>query len=557
MSSESSQSNNPAILRMVYVAITAACLLSLTYINPRPSVIDLTRFQPWSGGDKEAGLPADRLPFSQWYGDGPATDIPSPSFAGYENLESSKEETGPDIEDHAAENEDEDEDEDEILAPPPVAAVQKAVLVPSSTTDQDANIPQTPSILINPKEYEGITGEIEDPTGKSMEHFYQALHRTAKGEAGAITRIGHWGASVLGADGMTSRVRQKLQAQFGSAGRGWVNGAKGSKWYFPKDVVYRATGWSNRPVAKGQLTPGYYGYGGAAGLSWAGAKTTYRVYSNIFELYHRATKSGGNISIKVDGGEPEILATRTEIGEDRFHRIVVDGDGEHSFAIRAAGKGQAHVYGATMEMDKPGIIYDCIAMIGTRSSRLLKYDPDHLKGQIAHRKPDLMVLMYGGNESVDKSTNIAVYKEKYRQGIRNFRAGRPEASCLIMTPADHRERYRGVYITSRNFKRIIKAQEELATEEGCAYFDLFQAMGGDGSITQWRKNGWVSGDYIHMNKGGSKALGDIFYKALMKGFSDWLKKEDAAKSKVPADSNPAPSPSTKTPSKAPDLPKDP
>jgi len=536
--------NKPAFIRMFVVGISAGLVMSLSYINPLPHIFDLSPYQPWVAGDAEAGLPADRLPFSQWFGGEAAADIPSPSFAGYSNL--NDEETTLESNDTAPE---EDEREEEALPPPPVEVKKTLVVTPPVTVESD--VPKEKIIVIDPQEYAGLLVDISDPSGQGMRHFYESLRRTALKDPGAVTRISHWGASVLGADGLTSTARRKLQALFGSAGRGWVNAARGSQWYHQKDVVYKESGWTSKPVARGQLTPGLYGYGGVAGfgVGWKGSKASYRVYADKMELYYRAKKKGGNIAIRVDDQEPIIVDTDTDSPEDRFVSIQAEGEGEHTFQIKAAGKKMNHVYGVTLETDGPGVVYDCIAMIGTRSSRLLNYDDEHLKGQIAHRKPDLMVLMYGGNEASDVGMNMATYKEKYRTVIQTMRAGRPEASCLIMSPTDHRERYRGRHITSRLLKKIMTVQRELATELGCAYFDMWSAMGGEGSITTWRKNRWTSGDYVHMTKAGNRVLGAIVYKALVKGFADFVGRKKTATPNKPNNPEPNSENETKTPNK--------
>ena len=124
MTDETTISNKPAFIRMVIVAISAGLVMSLTYINPLPDVLDLKPYQPWFAGDAAAELPADRLPFAQWFGGKSAADIPSPSFAGYASL---NEDTEPAVSDDTtidsalaqeAGNTEEDERTDEVLAPP-------------------------------------------------------------------------------------------------------------------------------------------------------------------------------------------------------------------------------------------------------------------------------------------------------------------------------------------------------------------------------------------------------------------------------------------------------
>ena len=65
----------------------------------------------------------------------------------------------------------------------------------------------------------------------------------------------------------------------------------------------------------------------------------------------------------------------------------------------------------------------------------------------------------------------------------------------------------------------------IALEEGCAFFDTFSAMGGEGSMGRWYKATprLTSGDFSHPTRAGRRVLGGMLYRALMKGYVDWRK----------------------------------
>jgi lysophospholipase L1-like esterase len=195
-------------------------------------------------------------------------------------------------------------------------------------------------------------------------------------------------------------------------------------------------------------------------------------------------------------------------------------------------------------------------MIGTRSSRLLNYDPEHWARQVAHRNPDLQIIMFGGNE-VGDSGSLATYEEKYREALQRLRAGAQAASCLMMTPVDHGERKRGRIRTVPRLLRMIPIQERLAKEMGCGFLNTFEAMGGEGAIGRWYYDvrprlAWA--DFAHLTPAGDQVLGAMIYKAIMKGFSDWLQRgttpQAATTPSAPEVSSPTPetsSPETPAP----------
>ncbi|MFT5433558.1 MAG: lysophospholipase L1-like esterase, partial [Myxococcota bacterium] len=268
---------------------------------------------------------------------------------------------------------------------------------------------------------------------------------------------------------------------------------------------------------------GRYGYGGVAGLGW-GAKSSYRVYAKRMELYYLEYPKGGNLEVTIDGGEPIPFSTRGEKEIDRYKVFEAEGKGEHTFVVRSRGGGNVHAYGVTLENDGPGVVYDCIGLIGTRASRVLNFDEAHLTAQVKHRNPNLQIIMFGGNELVDKRMNLSVYEKKYAEVIARLRAGAPNASCMMMTPVDHGERHRGRVRTVPLLKKMIPIQQRIAEQAGCAFFNTFEAMGGEGSIGRWydAKPRLAWGDFAHLTRAGDRVLGAMVYKALMKGFADWL-----------------------------------
>jgi len=59
------------------------------------------------------------------------------------------------------------------------------------------------------------------------------------------------------------------------------------------------------------------------------------------------------------------------------------------------------------------------------------------------------------------------------------------------------------------------ALRHLAFENKLAIWDLYKAMGGKGSMKEWKKQGMVNNDYIHFLKSGYKLQGELFSGALM------------------------------------------
>ncbi|MEZ4465887.1 MAG: hypothetical protein R3F43_15850 [bacterium] len=50
-------------------------------------------------------------------------------------------------------------------------------------------------------------------------------------------------------------------------------------------------------------------------------------------------------------------------------------------------------------------------------------------------------------------------------------------------------------------KRIVLAQRRASYEQGCAFWNTWEAMGGEGSMAKWYKSGLGGGDLTHPTPG--------------------------------------------------------
>jgi len=386
-------------------------------------------------------------------------------------------------------------------------------------------------IKIPPETWDGLTTFIEDPSGV-MPTFYASLAKVALKEPGAKVRISHWGDSALAADGMTGYARRLLQKTFGDGGHGYAMLAAANPWYRRKDIEWFASGWQAEEFIRDNAADQRYGFGGASAVGYAGARSVWRTVegppgttgtaASEVHVYYLADKGGGRLSVKVDKEEVKVIDTRVEDASKKEDRVevVTFADGAHEIEVRNSGGGRTKVYGVAIERAS-GVVYDGMGVVGARDARWLQADPEHLVRALAQRSPDLAILMYGGNQLVD-STTMDWYTDKLTEVLRLWKKGLGGKACLVMSPIDHGERYRGRIRTVPRQLDIMKVQRTVALAEGCAWFSIYDAMGGDGSIGKWYNEGLANADLAHPTGKGSVELGALWYKAVMHGFADWI-----------------------------------
>jgi lysophospholipase L1-like esterase len=376
-------------------------------------------------------------------------------------------------------------------------------------------------------EYEGITQHIEHP--EALQAFLTKLGAAARGQAGAIARVAHYGDSAVAADAITSTARRRLQQRFGDSGHGFVLIARGSMHYGHKDVVQRSSGgWEVNSIVNLGLRPGLYGYGGVMARGGGGERAYFGTVADgklgtrvsSFELFYQKARGSGSLELKVDGERKGVIEARASKTEDAFHRIEVP-DGPHQLAIKALGP-PSRLYGVALERDAPGVVYDSLGIVGAVAERLLGAEPEHIAAQIAHRDPDMLVLAFGGNESANAWLNIEQYERDLTKVVEHMRRGKPKMSCLLFGPLDQGDRdKRGKVVTVKVLPKIVGAQRRVAERQGCAFFDAFAAMGGEGAMGKWIKvrPKLATSDLRHATPAGYEVIGNMYYKALLEAFA--------------------------------------
>nr|WP_255216351.1 GDSL-type esterase/lipase family protein [Pseudenhygromyxa sp. WMMC2535] len=232
------------------------------------------------------------------------------------------------------------------------------------------------------------------------------------------------------------------------------------------------------------------------------------------------------MGVRVDKGERQVIDTSADATEleDRYYRIDVP-RGPHEIEVTSLGFGSVRAYGVLLETDGPGLVWDQFSKLGVFTNRVLEWDADHLAGQIAHRDPDLLVFTYGGNDSrrvASGKLSKDEYVAEYTQVIEHVRRGKPGAACLVTSISD-RGKSLELDIRPEHVEVLITGQREAAAKAGCAFFDIYTAMGGGGSIYEWRKRKppLAAGDLKHLNHAGRVLVGGWIYDAVISAYVDY------------------------------------
>ena len=329
-------------------------------------------------------------------------------------------------------------------------------------------------------------------------------------------RVVHYGDSQIEEDRITSTLRSHLQEQYGGIGPGLlplvqtiptrtvvqsllIDGQRVT----PKNGPQRWLVYG--PKAQQRDSNNHYGVMGQVAVldSLCDSVTVH------FEPYGKLTKANYFSQMRV-------IATPS---------IVVDGSRQHKGALRDTLTrlnidlcGIGEVYGISLESPS-GVIVDNIPMRGGSGNVFTKINRKQLTDFFAETNTRLIILQFGGNVMPWANTEERVrsYAYSMRKQIRYLRECAPNASLLFIGPSDMLTVVDG---EKRSYPTIAYMDQQLAraaAAEGIAYWSLFKAMGGEGSMLQWQEKGLASSDGVHFYRSGANKAGELLWA--------WLKRK--------------------------------
>jgi hypothetical protein len=349
----------------------------------------------------------------------------------------------------------------------------------------------------------------------ALDGFFAALAADEGGTATHPVRISYLGDSITADDTIAQRLRADLDKRFGDGGPGFVHvaplpggGHKGIRRLFH--------GWKVYGVANPMPADRLLGFGGGTAESSGGGTVKLQPKSKTAthaDVYYLAQPGGGDIEVVIDGKTAATISTDGKQKKASFQ--AVDSDAPiRTLELRASGK--VRLFGVTLEATR-GLVVDNLGVKNATAKEWGKNRSDHWKAQIAHRAPDLFVVMIGSNEAgwlAGKS--LAGYQKVIEHLLEPIRAA---GSCLVVGPMDQVDFEDEKLPQRRSIVPMVEAQRAAATAAGCAFWDAYSWMGGARASLDWFKKGWMTNDFYHPTTGGDHRIADALAAGLLDGYA--------------------------------------
>ncbi len=359
--------------------------------------------------------------------------------------------------------------------------------------------------------------------GQGMGHFYDALDRVQT--LGRPVRVAYFGDSFIEGDIITQDLRALLQTRFGGSGVGFVDIASPTAG-FRISVRAASKGWVSSAVTdksgfdagRQGINERYFVPRGMAQVSYEGNGANPAMHQDaweVTELYFRAPNRSA-VTARLDDGEERSV----EIGgASTVQKVQFDGRAQK--ASLSVPDGAGTFFGVGLE-SRQGITVDNFSMRGNSGMTLARI-PDSTLVQFAAVRPyDLIVLQFGLNVANTKQSDYSGYGREMEAVIKKLAKAFPQASILVVGVGDRGEKKAGGIVTMGGIKALGRTQQQLAFRTGCAFWNLYQGMGGPGSIVKMAeaKPALANKDYTHINSKGGEFVAKRLFDALMHGYEE-------------------------------------
>lgn len=363
--------------------------------------------------------------------------------------------------------------------------------------------------------------DYSDDSQRGMQAFYRALDELATGSR--LVRIAYYGDSFVEGDILTSDLRSMLQDKYGGHGIGYTPITTISSG-FRQSVFQAASGWQRHSImdsiyfnrALQDVSNHYFKAESNASVRFRGQN---KYYSRL-DTFSRASfffipNESATISAAVNGRG--VLSK--QFSGDNLQTFEVDGKiGSVTFSVQDADS-SALFYGVAMD-DASGIALDNFSMRGASGLNVRSIPAKMLRRFYQLRPYDLVILQYGLNVATQRGSNYDNYIRGMQTTIEHLKEYYPEAGILVVSVADRDYKTdEGEIRTMPGIRNLVRYQQQLAADEGVAFWNMFEAMGGNESMKKLvdARPSMANYDYTHINGRGGKYLAGLLFDALVYG----------------------------------------
>ncbi|MFN8263767.1 MAG: GDSL-type esterase/lipase family protein [Chitinophagales bacterium] len=353
----------------------------------------------------------------------------------------------------------------------------------------------------------------------ALNKIFEALYRLKQSNKTKV-RIGFFGDSFIEGDIFCADFRDTLQTIFGGNGVGYVP-ITSEVSQFRTTVQHSFYGFNTYSIVKNQsnnIPLGAAGFCIVPNEQGCYAKYSANMHLPHLDQFHDIKlfyKTSENLNLKCTFNSLKTVDFKMTaspfIQQLIWNRINVS-----SIKFDFPLTDKLRLYGVSFE-DSTGIYVDNFGVRGNSGLGLLNITNAMHHQFDSLQNYNLIILQYGLNVISADTKDVSWYKNTMVKMITQMKSAYPNASFLLVSVSDRSMNVNGEYRTMQTIPMLVDAQRQIAKESKIAFWDLFSAMGGDGSMVYMVNNDppLANKDYTHLNAKGGKKIADIFAKTIL------------------------------------------
>lgn len=345
-------------------------------------------------------------------------------------------------------------------------------------------------------------------------------------------RVMYYGDSQIEGDRFTSFLRENLRKRHPGTGPGLflplmpvmhtktIVIKSSSNW-----VKYNYLSYKNKEISHNRLGPfmaicRYLPEGRISAVpidAFVSVKPSYLADSasaeyDILRLFYNNREGVVRYSVKAGG---KYIFTDTLPRTKGLNEISCRLNGAKDVLLEFTGNVSPDIFGISIESET-GVIIDNIPQRGSAGLEFTMVDSGNLAESYRKLAPDLFVLQYGLNIVRNVRDDYTYYKRGLERQLSLLKEISPSVAVLVVSVTDMASNDDGLISSYRNIPAIIDAQRLAAEKTGAAFWDSYNAMGGDSSIYRWSEKSppLSQKDYTHFTYTGADSLSRILAEAV-------------------------------------------
>lgn len=414
----------------------------------------------------------------------------------------------------------------------------------------DATIADTSAILDTIRADAEVLAASEYPieyangAKQDMYAFFDKLEQAGNTKA---LRIMHYGDSQIEADHISGFLRERLQQSFGGHGPG----------YLAVKPVTQKLSWRVHPdeawqrytlYGKVDSTITHKRYGPAMALFryapvWSDSlpedTTEYTAsfsVENSFQGYGRTNRWDkaklfyGNLHrpvvLSLYSKEDELIRKDSLMPTDNTQEYLLSDSLMNAFRVEMSGYDSPDVYSISLESSK-GVVLDNMPLRGSAGTVFTAIEHGMILDWLNRLNTEMVIVQFGVNVVSDELDDFTYYQRWMAQQLKALKRMKPDVPVLVVGISDMSKKEGTKYVSYHAIEKIRDAQKNAATEAGVAFWDMYEAMGGENSMPSWV---WAdpplaNKDFTHFNVEGARIISNMLYNAIMLEYHNYRKEK--------------------------------